>query len=92
MNYEPKIMSREANNCELLSPVVIFAPLGNSNKLDCSRLSQKLCIVHCALINVPPANSPPHQYPPSMALTTSRLLPSLHALMPLLFPPHPTAH
>ena len=33
-------------HCALLPSVVIFAPLGNLSKLDCSRLSQKLCIMH----------------------------------------------
>ena len=33
-------------HCALLPSVVIFAPLGNLSKLDCSRLSQKLCIIH----------------------------------------------
>ena len=33
-------------HCALLPSVVIFAPLGNLSKLDGSRLSQKLCIMH----------------------------------------------
>ena len=33
-------------HCALLPSVVIFAPLGNLSKFDCSRLSQKLCIIH----------------------------------------------
>ena len=35
----------QINLSSTLAASVGFAPLGNSSKLDCSRLSQKLCIV-----------------------------------------------
>ena len=38
-------------HCALLPSVVIFAPLGNLSKLDCSRLSQKLCIMHSSKVH-----------------------------------------